>query len=101
VHTHSAEDEYSILLSGTLTAQVGDEIVEAGPGAVLAKPRGVPHAFWNAGDEPIRFVEVITPGGFEDYFFELAGPINAGDLGAMGAIAARHGSTCGPRRSAS
>jgi uncharacterized cupin superfamily protein len=55
VHTHSAEDEYSIVLSGTLTAQVGDEIVEAGPGAVVAKPRGVAHAFWNAGDEPVRF----------------------------------------------
>jgi quercetin dioxygenase-like cupin family protein len=91
VHTHATEDEHSIVLSGTLTAQIGDEIVEAGPGAVVSKPRGVPHAFWNAGDETVRFVEVITPGGFEDYFFELAGPLNAGDLGAMGGIAARHG----------
>jgi uncharacterized RmlC-like cupin family protein len=24
----------------------------AGPGALVTKPRGVPHAFYNAGDEP-------------------------------------------------
>jgi len=32
----------------------------------------VPHAFWNAGDDPARLLEVITPGGFEDYFTALA-----------------------------
>ena len=26
---------------------------------------------WNAGSEPGRIVEVITPGGFENYFREL------------------------------
>jgi hypothetical protein len=29
------------------------------------------NAFWNPGDEPVRFLELITPGGFEEYFAEL------------------------------
>jgi hypothetical protein len=34
------------------------------------KPRGEWHTFWNAGDEECRFVELITPGGFEAMFKE-------------------------------
>ena len=29
------------------------------------------HAMWNAGNEPGRIIEVITPAGFENYFREL------------------------------
>ena len=90
VHTHADEDEYSYVVSGTLSAQVGDEVIEAGPGEVVAKPRGIPHAFWNAGDEPVVFVELITPGCFEEYFFDLAEPFNAQDLEAMDAIRQRY-----------
>lgn len=38
----------------------------------MLKPRGVPHAFWNKGPEPTRFIEIISPLGFEKYFEELA-----------------------------
>jgi hypothetical protein len=38
---------------------------------VIAKPSGIPHAFWNAGDEPARVLEIIAPGGFEDYFARM------------------------------
>jgi hypothetical protein len=31
----------------------------------------VPHSFWNAGDEPARILEIISPAGFEHYFEEL------------------------------
>jgi quercetin dioxygenase-like cupin family protein len=90
VHTHAHEDEYSYVVSGTLTAQIGDEVVTAGPSELVVKPRGIPHAFWNAGDETLRFVEVISPGGFENYFFELAAPFNAHDEAAMGEIVGRY-----------
>ena len=52
VHTHEREDEYSYVLSGRLTAQVGDSVIEAGPGELVVKPRGIPHTFWNT--EPSR-----------------------------------------------
>jgi hypothetical protein len=45
----------------------------------VVKPRGIAHAFWNPGTEPVRFLELITPAGFEEYFAELE-PI----LGAAG-----------------
>jgi hypothetical protein len=57
---------------------------------VVVKPRGIPHAFWNAGEEPVRFLELITPGGFEHYFFELAGPFNTQDEAAMGEVVGRY-----------
>ena len=44
VHTHEREDEYSYVLAGRLWAQVGDEVVEAGPGEVDHEaPRHPPH----------------------------------------------------------
>jgi len=90
VHAHEHEDEYSYVLSGRLSAQIGDTVLHATAGEVIAKPRGIPHAFWNAGPETVRFLELITPGGFEEYFFELAAPLNARDLETMGAIRARY-----------
>jgi hypothetical protein len=35
------------------------------------KPRGQWHTFWNAGDEPCRILEIISPAGFERFFAEL------------------------------
>jgi mannose-6-phosphate isomerase-like protein (cupin superfamily) len=90
VHTHANEDEYSYVIEGRLGAQLGDEIVEAGPGELVRKPRGQAHTFWNAGDEPLRFLEVIAPGGFAGYFRELAPVLAAGDHDAVQEIATRY-----------
>ena len=93
VHTHQHEDEYSFVLEGRVGVQLGDDVLEAGPGELVMKPRGVPHAFWNAGDEPARLLELISPGGFEDYFREMA-PLLAGeerDHEAVAAVAERYG----------
>jgi mannose-6-phosphate isomerase-like protein (cupin superfamily) len=72
LHFHHDEDEYSYVLEGRLGALLGDEVVEAGPGSWVLKPRGEWHTFWNAGDTPCRIVEVISPAGFENYFREVA-----------------------------
>ena len=58
-------------------ALLGDDVVEAGPGDLVYKPRGQWHTFWNAGDEPARILEIISPAGFEQFFAELA-PLAAG-----------------------
>ncbi len=72
LHRHSREDEISYVLEGTLTVQQGTRTEQAGPGGCIHKPKGVFHAFWNSGNEPVRFLEVIAPGGFEHFFEELA-----------------------------
>jgi quercetin dioxygenase-like cupin family protein len=96
VHTHVHEDEYSYVIEGRLGAQVGDREIEAGPGEIVAKPRGIPHAFWNAGDEPCRVLELISPGDFANYFTEMD-PLLAvdgpPDLAALAELQARYSLT--------
>jgi mannose-6-phosphate isomerase-like protein (cupin superfamily) len=73
LHLHTREDEYSYVLEGRMGALLGDEVVVAGPGDLVHKPRNQWHTFWNAGDEPCRILEIISPAGFEDFFAELDG----------------------------
>src|SRR5436190_23433756 len=73
LHRHTREDEYSFVLEGRMGALLGDEVVEAGPGDLVHKPRDQWHTFWNAGDEPCRILEIISPAGFERFFAELDG----------------------------
>jgi mannose-6-phosphate isomerase-like protein (cupin superfamily) len=78
VHRHLREDEYSFVLEGRMGALLGDEVVYAEAGDFAFKPRNQWHTFWNAGDEPARILEIISPGGFEHFFDEL-GTLLAGD----------------------
>ena len=71
LHRHTREDEYSYVLTGRMGALLGDEVLEAGPGDLVFKPRNQWHTFWNAGDEPTRILEIISPAGFERFFEEL------------------------------
>jgi quercetin dioxygenase-like cupin family protein len=94
LHRHTREDEISYVLEGELTVQQGDQRDTAGLGGTIVKPRGIFHAFWNGGAVPVRFLEIIAPGGFAGYFRELApllqrkGPP---DFAAIGALAAGYG----------
>lgn len=72
LHYHHNEDEYSYVLKGSLGALLGDEVVTAGPGIWVFKPRHQWHTFWNAGDTPCEIIEIISPAGFENYFREVA-----------------------------
>lgn len=75
---HSREDELSLVLEGKLGALLGDDVVEASAGSYVLKPRHQWHTFWNAGDEPLRFIELIVPAGFEGYFEKLSPLLRAG-----------------------
>ncbi len=72
LHRHTREDEYSFVLEGRMGALLGDDVVEAGPGDLVFKPRDQWHTFWNAGDEPCRILEIISPAGFERFFREVS-----------------------------
>jgi mannose-6-phosphate isomerase-like protein (cupin superfamily) len=93
LHVHTREDEYSYVLEGRMGALLGDEVVEAGPGDLVFKPRNQWHTFWNAGDEPCRILEIISPAGFERFFQELDGLGGAlrADPVAMADLSARYG----------
>jgi mannose-6-phosphate isomerase-like protein (cupin superfamily) len=72
LHYHHNEDEYSFVLRGRLGALLGDEVVIADTGTWVFKPRHQWHTFWNPDDTPCEIIEVISPGGFENYFREVA-----------------------------
>ena len=93
LHLHTREDEYSYVLEGRMGALLGDEVGEAGPGDLVHKPRNQWHTFWNAGDEPTRILEIISPAGFEQFFRELVdmgGVLNA-DESELAALNQRYG----------
>src|SRR5947207_13075184 len=71
LHRHNREDEYSFVLEGRIGAVLGEEVVYAGPGDLVYKPRGQWHTFWNPDDQPARILEIIPPAGFERFFDEL------------------------------
>src|SRR5947207_8162588 len=91
LHRHNREDEYSFILEGRMGALLGDEHVEAAPGDLVHKPRGQWHTFWNAGDEPARILEIISPAGFEQFFAELValGGVTQADPEMLGALCQR------------
>ena len=93
LHRHSREDEYSFVLEGEVGIQIGDEIIYGGPGELVAKPRGIAHAFWNRTDEPARALEIIAPGGFEPYFDDMATLLARPDFnpGMLAELGARYG----------
>ena len=93
LHRHTREDEYSFILEGRMGALLGDDVVEAGPGDLVHKPRDQWHTFWNAGDEPCRLLEIISPAGFERFFAELVamGGVLNGDPQEIDALSERYG----------
>jgi mannose-6-phosphate isomerase-like protein (cupin superfamily) len=99
LHRHTREDEYSYVLTGTLGALLGDDVVTAEPGTWVFKPRNQWHTFWNAGDTPCEIIEIISPAGFENFFRELA-EVYAGDggpdLGRFADLCSRYGLEMNP-----
>lgn len=92
-HTHHREDEVSYVLDGVVTAQIGDQVIEAPAGSLVYKPKGIRHTFWNQSAAPARVLEIISPGGFERYFEELAEIVGRGgppDVGRLMTLAKKY-----------
>lgn len=92
LHRHTCEDEYSYVLQGRVGAMLGDEVLVGGPGDLIHKPRNQWHTFWNAGDEPARVLEIISPAGFERFFAALVdlGGVTQADPQALGELCAQY-----------
>jgi mannose-6-phosphate isomerase-like protein (cupin superfamily) len=93
VHRHSREDEYSFVIEGRMGALLGDDVIVAEVGDLAFKPRNQWHTFWNPDDTPCRILEIISPGGFERYFDEMASLVARPDLdpAQVGELGARYG----------
>jgi quercetin dioxygenase-like cupin family protein len=93
MHRHTREDEYSYVLEGRVGALLGDDMVVGAPGDLIFKPRNQWHTFWNAGDEPARLLEIISPAGFERFFNELVdlGGVTRAEPNILADLCARYG----------
>ncbi|MGN6871252.1 MAG: cupin domain-containing protein [Solirubrobacteraceae bacterium] len=92
LHRHMREDEYSYVLEGRVGALLGDETLIGSPGDLIFKPRGQWHTFWNAGDDPARIRETISPAGFERFFSTLVelGGVTGAEPEALADLCARY-----------
>jgi mannose-6-phosphate isomerase-like protein (cupin superfamily) len=91
-HVHEKEDETFVILSGTCKIWIDGEETLAGPGQSVFIPRGTNHTFKVVGTEPSRHLVILTPGGFEEFFVEMAAgnfQIPA-DMPAIAEAAKRH-----------
>ncbi len=73
-HKHENLDELSLVLDGTLSVMVEDAAYEVTPSGFQLRPRGLVHSFWNAGDKPLRFLDMFLNQNFDEYleeFFEI------------------------------
>jgi quercetin dioxygenase-like cupin family protein len=93
LHFHRELLDSFYVLEGTLTVQVGNEKLDAHPGTYACLPPGVLHTFANRSSEPVRFLNLNLPGGWEDYIRDLAAVTPADgppDRQSLGDVLARH-----------
>lgn len=64
-HVHEDEDDAFYILEGQMTFTVEGEDVVAAPGTFVLVPPGVVHGFRNAGETPVRMLNIHAPAGFD------------------------------------
>jgi quercetin dioxygenase-like cupin family protein len=71
-HVHADADETFVVLTGRCEFWVAGKTFARGPGETAYIPRGVEHTFRVSGDGESRHILILTPGGFEGFFVEMA-----------------------------
>ena len=95
LHVHSREDELFYIVEGEHIITLGDEEHRLGPGEAIFAPRGIPHAQRRVEPGKGHELIVVTPGGLEQFFRDLAAAERNGTLGpdAYAAASERAGIT--------
>jgi quercetin dioxygenase-like cupin family protein len=71
-HRHAEHLDSFFVLEGTLTLQLGADVAEAPAGSYAVAPPGSVHTFSNPGEGTVRALNIMGPGGFEQYLKEAA-----------------------------
>jgi quercetin dioxygenase-like cupin family protein len=79
MHTHHRQDESFTILSGTMAYVIaGQDVLYAYAGETVTINAGIPHKFWNAGNDLLKCKGYVTPPDNFVYFLtELYKSINA------------------------
>ena len=78
MHVHDDADEIFYVLDGNLTFFVGEERIEAAPGAFVYLPRFVHHGF-QCNSTEARVFNFVTPAGFEQLILDSGNLANYDD----------------------
>lgn len=71
-HIHHDADETFVVLSGDARFWLKGAECTRGPGETMFIPRGSEHTFRVLSSTPCRHLVILTPGGFEEFFHEMA-----------------------------
>lgn len=71
-HVHQHEDELFYILKGNYTFYCGSKTIKATKGDFVHLPKGIPHHFKNTDTISGITMNTITPGGFENFFNDVA-----------------------------
>ena len=94
VHSHAVEDQVVFVLDGEITCWVDGDRETLGTGDYAVRPAGLPHSLWNAGEQPVRMLEITNPGDrFQEYVGKVGELVDAGKANAetIGALAGEYG----------
>lgn len=68
-HIHPMQEERFEIVAGTLRGRVAGKEIRSGPGETFVIPKGVPHIWWNAGDDELHVLAEVRPAlRFENFF---------------------------------
>jgi mannose-6-phosphate isomerase-like protein (cupin superfamily) len=70
LHIHFQQREEGIVKAGTFGAQVGTEKIIVPTGGTAVLPAGVPHRWWNAGDDVLELSGQTIPAGDLDFYLQ-------------------------------
>jgi mannose-6-phosphate isomerase-like protein (cupin superfamily) len=74
-HLHEILDEIMYVLEGEASVLVDDEVTIIPVGGWHLRPHGIVHTFWNASDQPLRFIDFYPNQNFEEFFPELSAAV--------------------------
>jgi mannose-6-phosphate isomerase-like protein (cupin superfamily) len=76
MHIHDNEKEYFIVVEGILRTVVGGMTLDVPAGNAVTATKGVPHAWCNLSNSPVRMLVIFTPGRLEELFRAVAAKEN-------------------------
>jgi oxalate decarboxylase/phosphoglucose isomerase-like protein (cupin superfamily) len=88
IHIHQNEDEHFVILEGTARIASGDKTFDAAAGTSFILSKGIPHAWSNPSDSPLRMVVIASPGGCEEILRLIA---KRADIDSIVALAEKFG----------
>ena len=69
-HVHDRYEETFHVIDGELEFTLGDESIMVRSGDFVRVPPGTRHGFRNKSGRPVPMIVTLSPGGFEEFFYE-------------------------------